>query len=105
MNVRREPKRGRISTKNDAEEMNRRHGLTCGVAVKGAAICQAAQHGMDRLTETLGVRVVCEVHRVTGFGHYHLYLLTAVRGKIVRKVSNSNRSTHLQSHHPRSADG
>ena len=72
MNVLREPNRSRINTKNAVKEMNQRHGLTCGIAGKGAAICQAAQHGIDRLTETLGVKIACEVHRAIAVGHHPL---------------------------------
>lgn len=82
--VPREPKRGRASTKDDLQEVNRRHGLTCGVAVQGAAMCQAAQNRMDRLIETLNAIIVSEVHRAAAVGHHRLYYLTGVRLKIVR---------------------
>lgn len=80
----REPKRSRASIKDDVKEMKWRQGLACSTAVKGVVLCRAVQHGMDRITETPGVRIVYEVHREAAVGHHRLNRPIAVRRKILR---------------------
>jgi hypothetical protein len=75
------------------------HRQTYRVAVKGASTCQAAQHGVHRLTKTLQVweswaNSITQEHSPVPSES------CSWEDCALQRTSNSSHSTYLQSHHP-----